>query len=433
MKRHLLWRQDHDAQQKESAAAAVRRIVLRWSKKEMHQALLQWGRVCRRAAQLEQDNMRTNLAEGQDKVARLLSQAKAAERAQQSREEAVRAEYEAQLESLRSSMSALEETATSDVARKQLELTRLEEECTKVYATQQARDAATHAAYEEQLEELRRKLGVVEERARAEVAKKQLEVAHLASKCAAVDRSQQSRDAAYETQLAEARDKVRAVEEKARAVVAKHKLEVTRLESKCSAYHQQQVRDAAANGTIRKQLTELRAKMFSIGENATSDVARHKLEISRLESKCSVYRSKQIRDAAVNAEFEKQLSGLRAKMERTYTQVHSPLEKHREVQTHLSEVSRLEEFLRVDAMVQNAHLDEAQTVALVQQVQEHRAKSPRVRAGKDVVNIVVGAPQFSPNHGQHSSIVTPRRPGVRGSPGGDASPLRNLYDLLLDS
>ena len=124
------------------------------------------------------------------------------------------------------------------------------------------RRSGKQALDEEQLEELRRKLGVVEERARAEVAKKQLEVAHLASKCAAVDRSQQSRDAAYETQLAEARDKVRAVEEKARAVVAKHKLEVTRLESKCSAYHQQQVRDAAANGTIRKQLTELRAKMF---------------------------------------------------------------------------------------------------------------------------------------------------------------------------
>ena len=63
-------------------------------------------------------------------------------------------------------------------------------------------------------------------------------------------------------------------------------------------------------------------------------------------------------------------------------------------------------------MVQNAHLDEAQTVALVQQVQEHRAKSPRVRAGKEVVNIVVGAPQFSPNHGQHSSIVSNRKPAT---------------------
>ena len=89
----------------------------------------------------------------------------------------------------------------------------------------------------------------------------------------------------------------------------------------------------------------------------------------------------------------------------------------------------LEQVLAEGVLVDPSTLE----VQLVQQVQEHRAKSPRVRAGKEVVNIVVGAPQFSPNHGQHSSIVTPRRPGVRGSPGGDASPLRNLYDLLLDS
>ena len=217
MKRHLLWRQDSDEKQKERAAAALRRIVLRWSKKEIHQALRQWCRVCRCSARLEQDGMRTDLAKGQDAVARLLSQAEAADRARQSRDATVRAEYEAQLEALRRDMRQIEETSTSDVARKQLELTRLEEECTKVYETQQARDAATHAAYEGQLEELRRKMDMIEERARADVAKKQLEVAHLASKCAAVDRSQQSRDAAYETQLAEARDKMRAIEEKARA------------------------------------------------------------------------------------------------------------------------------------------------------------------------------------------------------------------------
>ena len=50
------------------------------------------------------------------------------------------------------------------------------------------------------------------------------------------------------------------------------------------------------------------------GDKLRAELAKKQLKVTRLESKCTVYRSQQIRDAAVNAEFEKQLAGLRAKM-----------------------------------------------------------------------------------------------------------------------
>jgi hypothetical protein len=50
------------------------------------------------------------------------------------------------------------------------------------------------------------------------------------------------------------------------------------------------------------------------GDRLRTELSKKQLQVTRLESKCTVYRSQQIRDAAVNAEFEKQLAGLRAKM-----------------------------------------------------------------------------------------------------------------------
>jgi hypothetical protein len=45
-----------------------------------------------------------------------------------------------------------------------------------------------------------------------------------------------------------------------------------------------------------------------------TDAARRKMQITRMESKCAVYRNQQIRDAAISASFEKELIGLRQRV-----------------------------------------------------------------------------------------------------------------------
>ena len=153
---------------------------------------------------------------------------------------------------------------------------------------------------------------------------------------------------------------------------------------------------------MREQLGELRAKMYSIGENATSDLAKKDLEISRLQSKCTVYRSQQVRDAQVRAEFEKRLARLRVEI-----RLRSGLRStDSNSNFDASEVSQLESFLDVIRLWSVFNRRECMAVP-EEQAKIEEVRLPSRNAGKS---------------GAHESFGE-----------GGTSPLRNLYDILLEA